>query len=463
MTASVNNSNQTHVWQHADSKHHLHPFTTHPELRSTGPRVITHADGVYIYDSEGEKILDGMAGLWCVQVGYGNHALVRAATQAMDTLPYYNTFFQTTHPYVAELSEAIASLTPDGLDTMVFANSGSEANDSGVKLIRYYWNLKKKPNKKIILTRELAYHGVTLASASMAGLETMHPQFDLPLPGFQHVYPAPYWFGRGYTLEPKAFSDLCVQALEDKILELGPENVAAFCGEPVMGAGGMITPPPDYWPRIEAICRKHDVLLWSDEVICGFGRTGKWFGCQTYSFNPDIMTVAKGMSSGYQPISATILGGDIAATIANSDQEMAHGFTYSGHPVACAVAQENIRQMQALELVDSEHAATRSSHLQRGLANLADHPLVGETRGVGFLGAVELVSDKASGTRFHKDLKAGQICRNHCIDAGIIVRAVGDTMVMSPPLIIEEPEIDQLIDKIQESLDRTAQSLGRRV
>jgi len=454
-----NNSNQIRAWQHADAQHHLHPFTAHPELRERGVRVITHADGVYIYDSEGNRLLDGMAGLWCVQVGYGNSALVAAGAEALATLPYYNTFFQTTHPYVAELSECIAALTPPGLKEMVFANSGSEANDTGVKLIRYYWNLKQRPEKKIIITRELAYHGVTLASASMAGLESMHPQFDLPLPGFAHVSPAPYWFGRGAGLSPEAFSDRCVQALEDKILELGPDRVAAFCGEPVMGAGGMITPPPDYWPRIEAICRKYDVLLWSDEVICGFGRTGEWFGCQSYGFTPDVMSIAKGMSSGYQPISATLLGGDIAKTIAESDQEMAHGFTYSGHPVASAVALENIRQMQQLELVGSNSAKQRAAHLQKRLASLNDHPLVGETRGIGFLGALELVQNKTNRAPYPKDRKAGLICRNHCLDTGVIVRAVGDTMVMSPPLIITEQEIDELIDKTRDALDRTAASL----
>jgi putrescine aminotransferase len=454
MTVAAN-TNQTRAWQHADSKHHLHPFTKHPELREAGPRVITRGEGVYVYDSEGHRMLDGMAGLWCVQLGYSNDALVQAGTEALRTLPYYNAFFQTTNPYVAELSELISTLTPEGLDQILFANSGSEANDTAIKMIRYYWNLRGKPDKKSIITREDAYHGVTLGAASMAGLKPMHPQFDLPLPGFHHISPAPYKFGNGADLSEEAFADVCVNAVEDKILELGPEKVAAFCGEPVMGAGGMRTPPAGYWAKIAAVCKKYDVLLWSDEVICGFGRTGSWFGCQTYGFQPDIMTVAKGLSSGYQPISATILGGDIGPVIAQADQEMAHGYTYSGHPVAAAVALANIREMLRLDLV-GEDGHRRAVHFQEAIATLRDHPLVGEVRAVGYLGAVEIVSDKQTNTRFPKDDEAGTTCRNFCMAHGLIVRAVGDTMVMSPPLIISEGEIDELVAILRRCLDLSA-------
>ncbi len=456
--ARAANSNRTRAWQEAD-KHHLHPFTTHPELRSAGTRVITHAEGVYIFDSEGHKMLDGFAGLWCVQLGYGNEQLVAAGTEALRTLPYYNSFFQCTNPYVAELSELIATLTPSGLKEILYANSGSEANDTAIKMIRYYWNLKGRPEKKAIITRKDAYHGVTLAAASMAGLEPLHPQFDLPLPGFHHIEPCPYYFGEGEGLSPEAFTDKCVNSLEAKILALGADKVAAFCGEPVMGAGGMRTPPPDYWPRIEAVCRKHDVLLWSDEVICGFGRTGSWFGCQTYGFTPDIMTVAKGLSSGYQPISATILGGDIGPTIAAGSEEMEHGYTYSGHPVAASVALANVRELIRLDLV-GETGARRAQQFQDALSTLADHPIVGEVRSVGFLGAIELVSSKETNARFPEASKAGLICRDHSIEAGLIMRAVGDTMVLSPPLVITESEIEELVDKARFALDSTASSLA---
>jgi putrescine---pyruvate transaminase len=323
--------------QALDSAHHLHPFTTHHDLREAGPRVITRAKGVYIYDADGNEIIDGMAGLWCVQVGYGNGELAETAREAIETLSYYNHFFQTTTPAAAELASVIASKTPHGLNQILFASSGSEANDSATKLIWYYWNLKGKPQKKAIISRNRAYHGSTAIGASLSGLPFMQGIFDLPLPRFHHVAPTPCFYQYGQPGESEeAFAMRCARAVEDKILALGADNVAAFIGEPVMGAGGLMTPPRGYWPEIERICRKHDVLLWSDEVICGFGRTGSWFGCQTYDFTPDVITMAKGMSSGYQPISAVALNERVARPIIEADSEMAHGFTYSGHPVAAA-------------------------------------------------------------------------------------------------------------------------------
>lgn len=452
-------SNQTEFWREQDSRHHLHPFTTHRELRARGPRVITHGKGVYIWDSEGNKILDGMAGLWCVQLGYGNKALADAGCKALRELPFYNSFFQTTHPYVAELAAKIATLTPPGMNEMMFANSGSEANDSGVKLIRYFWNLKGRKTKKAIISRNRSYHGVTMAAASLSGLGGMYPQFDLPLPGFYHVSPTPHYYEYGQGLTEAEFTDACVKAVEDKILELGPENVAAFIGEPVMGAGGMMIPPAGYWPKIEALCRKYDILLWADEVICGFGRTGEWFGCQTYGFTPDIMTVAKGMSSGYQPISAVILGERMAEAIRSSDEEMAHGFTYSGHPVACAVALANIREMERLDLAGAE-GKKRAAYFQAAIQTLSDHAIVGQVRGIGFLGAIELVADKATHARFPGG-ETGMDCRTHCFDSGLVMRAVDDTMILSPPLVISTSEIDELVKKARFALDLTAREQGR--
>lgn len=443
----------------ADSRHHLHPFTTHKELRATGPRVITHAEGVHLIDAEGNRILDGMAGLWCVQVGYGQESLAEAGYKALKELPYYNVFFQCTHPYVADLSARLAAVMPYDLTHFFFANSGSEANDSAVKLIRYYWNLMGRPEKKQIISRSWGYHGVTLAAASLSGLSHMHPQFDLPLPGFHHVGPPPYRFGFGGDMGEAEFSDHCVKAIEDKILEIGPEKVAAFIGEPAMGAGGMMTPPAGYWPKVEALCRKYDILLWSDEVICGFGRTGAWFGCETYGFQPDIITMAKGMSSGYQPISAVALGEKVGGAIARSDEEMAHGFTWSGHPVASAVASANLALMDELELV-GDKARARASLFQQAIASLADHPLVGEVRGIGFLGAIELVADKASRRRFEPLGRAGGICRDHSVKNGLVMRAIRDTMVLSPPLVISEAEVGELVDKARRALDETARTLG---
>ncbi|GJL90588.1 aminotransferase [Hyphococcus sp.] len=443
-----------------DNAHHLHPFTTHHELREKGPRVITRAEGVYIYDEDGNKILDGMAGLWCVQLGYGRQELVDAAAEAMKTLSYYNLFFQTTTPYAAKLADLIAQKTPEGLDQVFFGCSGSEAVDSAIKLIWYYWNLQGKPEKKAIIARERAYHGSTIAAASLSGLPFMQGIFDLPLPRFHHVAPAPHYYGYAENGESERdFALRCARAVEDKILELGPENVAAFAGEPVMGAGGLMLPPDGYWQEIERICRKYDILLWSDEVICGFGRTGEWFGCQTYEFTPDIMTMAKGISSGYQPLSAVVMNNRMADPIINADSEMAHGFTYSGHPVAAAVAIRNIELIEELDLAGKAGRKT-AAYFQEKLTTLNDHPLVGQTRGVGLLGALELVKNKQTRERYQPDGRAGTVCRNHCFETGVVMRAVGDTMFLCPPLVITEAEIDELMALVRTSLDKTAAELG---
>jgi putrescine aminotransferase len=316
--------NLTQYWRTLDAAHHIHPFTNTPALTREGVRIITRADGVYLWDSEGRKIIDGMAGLWCVQVGYGNAELAEAGYEALKTLPYYNHFFKTSNPWTIELAAKLVTLLPAGHSRVLFANSGSEANDTALKLIRYYWNLRGQPDKKIHLSRDYAYHGVTFAAASLSGLTPMHPQWDLPLPGFEKV-PAPYWFGAkaaGYgDIGPEEFGVLIAQKLEEKILELGPGNVASFSAEPVQGAGGVIFPPASYWPEVERICRKYDVLLHLDEVITGFGRTGEWFGAQTYAIAADIMTMAKGLSSGYQPISAISLGARMGEAIGTADEE----------------------------------------------------------------------------------------------------------------------------------------------
>ena len=442
-----------------DSAHHLHPFTTHHELREKGPRVISRAEGVYIYDEDGNEIIDGMAGLWCVNVGYGRQELVDAAAETMKTLSYYNLFFQTTTPYAAKLADLIAQKTPAGLDQVMFASSGSEAVDTAIKLIWYYWNLEGKPEKKAIIARQRAYHGSTVAGASLSGLPFMQGIFDLPLPRFHHVGPTPHYYEYGQAGESEHdFAMRCAKAVEDKILELGPDNVAAFAGEPVMGAGGLMLPPEGYWAEVERICRKYDVLLWSDEVICGFGRTGEWFGCQTYGFTPDIMTMAKGLTSGYVPLSAVALNKRMSDPIINADTEMAHGFTYSGHPVAATVAIRNIELIEELGLV-GERGAKTSRYFQEKLKTLNDHPLVGETRGVGLLGALEIVKDKKTRERFQPGGAAGTICRGHCFGSGVVMRAVGDTMFLCPPLVISEAEIDEMFVRIRRALDLTAKEL----
>lgn len=456
--------NLTKHWQALDAAHHVHPFSDTAALNKEGVRVITRADGIYLWDSEGNKIIDGMAGLWCVQVGYGDAELAEAGCEALKTLPYYNHFFKTSNRWTIELAAKLASLLPEGHEKILFANSGSEANDTALKLIRYYWNLKGKPQKKVHLSRDYAYHGVTMAAASLSGLTPMHPQFDLPLPGFEKV-PTPYWFGAKAAghgeIGAEEFGALIAGKLEEKILELGPEHVASFSAEPVQGAGGLIFPPNSYWPEVQRICAKYDVLLHLDEVITGFGRTGEWFGAQSFGIALDIMTMAKGLSSGYQPISAISLGQRMAETILNANEELVHGYTYSGHPVASAVALRNLEVMERKGLV----ARVRDNigpYLHRRLREtFADHPIVGEVRGFGLLAAIELVPNQLERAFFPKIGDAGMICRNYCFNSGLISRAIRDTMVLSPPLVVSESEIDEIVTRLKDAIDRTARDLGK--
>jgi len=445
-------------WRELDRRHHLHPFTNPAELAGKGVRIVTRAEGCWLWDSEGNRILDGMAGLWCVNVGYGRAELAEAARRQMATLPFYNTFFQTTTPPAVELAARLAEIAPAGLERVFFTNSGSEANDTAVKLVRFFWNLEGRPRKKTIISRDYAYHGVTLAAASLSGLPAMHAQSDLPLPGFEHVA-APYWYAEGGAHTPEAFGRLAAQALEQRILELGPETVAAFIGEPIQGAGGVIIPPPGYWAEIQRICRQHDVLLIVDEVICGFGRTGRWWGAERFGIAPDIMTTAKGLSSGYLPIAAVLLGQRVGDALVAAGQEWTHGFTYSGHPVAAAVALENLRLMTEEGLFERA-SGPLGAYFADALMSLADHPLVGEVRSCGLIAGLELVADKAARRPFPPARKVGLTCRDHCFAGGLVMRAVRDVMVLAPPLIISEDEIDEIVRRARAALDLTARDLG---
>ena len=446
-------------YQALDAAHHLHPFTNTGALNKKGARVITHAEGVYLWDSEGQKMLDGMAGLWCVNMGYGRKELVEAATQQMEKLAFYNTFFQTSHMPAAELAQEIASVTPGDLNHIFFANSGSEAIDTIIRMVSQYWCIEGKPYKNILIARENAYHGSTVAGASLGGMGGMHKQGAPGVGGIERIR-QPYWYGEAGDMSEEEFGIACAKALEEKILEVGPDNVAAFVGEPIQGAGGVIVPPSNYWAEIQKICDKYDILLAADEVICGFGRTGSWFGSQTLEIKPDIMSMAKGLSSGYLPISAVAVGDRIANALIAHDDDFNHGFTYSGHPAAAAVALANIKLMKEENIVDYVANDIGPYFQQKLRETLADHPLVGHIEGIGLVAGIALVKDKETKEFFPGDLDIGYICREHCFNNGLIMRAVGSRMVLSPPLVITREEVDELCEKALHCFNLTLQSVS---
>ncbi len=451
MNSQITNA-KTREWQALSRDHHLPPFTDYKQLNEKGARIITKAEGVYIWDSEGNKILDAMAGLWCVNVGYGREELVQAATRQMRELPFYNLFFQTAHPPVVELAKAIADVAPEGMNHVFFTGSGSEANDTVLRMVRHYWATKGQPQKKVVIGRWNGYHGSTVAGVSLGGMKALHEQGDFPIPGIVHIA-QPYWYGEGGDMSPDEFGVWAAEQLEKKILEVGEENVAAFIAEPIQGAGGVIVPPDTYWPKIREILAKYDILFIADEVICGFGRTGEWFGSQYYGNAPDLMPIAKGLTSGYIPMGGVVVR-DVIVEVLNQGGEFYHGFTYSGHPVAAAVALENIRILREEKIIEKVKAET-APYLQKRWQELADHPLVGEARGVGMVAALELVKNKKTRERF-TDKGVGMLCREHCFRNGLIMRAVGDTMIISPPLVIDPSQIDELITLARKCLDQTA-------
>ena len=440
-------------WQSLDRQHYLHPFTDYKALHAKGARVIVRAEGCYLYDSEGHRILDGMAGLWCVNVGYGRRELAEAAYRQLLELPYYNSFFQTAHPPAIELARQLVDLTPPQFNRVFFTGSGSEGNDTVVRLVRRYWDLLGQPDRKVIVSRQNAYHGSTMAGASLGGMAFMHEQGGLPIPDIVHIA-QPYWYGEGGDLSPAEFGLKAARALETKILELGAHRVAAFIGEPIQGAGGVIIPPESYWPEIQKICDRHGILLVADEVICGFGRTGHWFGSDLYGLRPDLMTIAKGLSSGYLPIGGVMVGDRVADVLIDKGGEFAHGYTYSGHPAACAVASANLTILQQEGLVARTRDET-GPYLAGKWRQIAEHPLVGEARSVGLIGALELVRNKATRQFFDKRGEVGTICRDFCFQNGLIMRAVRDTMIIAPPLVISREQVDELAEKAWRCLDLT--------
>jgi putrescine aminotransferase len=442
-----------------DVAHHLPCQNDHKLIAEMGgSRVMTRAEGCTIYDGEGHALLDGMAGLWCVNVGYGRTELAEAAYQQMLELPYYNTFFKTVTPPTVKLAAKIAEKLGGNLTHVFFNTSGSEANDTVFRLVRHYWHLKGQPQRKIFISRWNAYHGSTVAAASLGGMKPMHAQGDLPIAGIEHVM-QPYPFGEGLGEDPAAFAKRAADAIEQRILEVGPENVAAFIGEPVQGAGGVVIPPDGYWPRVEAICRKYGILLVCDEVICGYGRLGQWFGFQHFGVKPDLVPMAKGLSSGYQPISAVGVADHIVATLREHGGDFVHGYTYSGHPVAAAVALKNIEIMEREGLVERVRESI-GPYFAKAMASLADHPLVGEARTLGLIGAIEIVRTKGTNDRFTgEEGFAGPVVRDQCIEKGLMARAIRDCIVACPPLIITEAEVDKLVAIIRSALDAAEPTL----
>ncbi|MGY3438278.1 MULTISPECIES: aspartate aminotransferase family protein [unclassified Marinovum] len=452
----ITNHLPTEELQALDAAHHMHPFTAGDTLAQKGARVITRADGVFITDSDGQRILDAMAGLWCVNIGYGRDELAEVAARQMRELPYYNTFFQTTHVPAIALAKKIADLAPGDLNQVFFAGSGSEANDTNIRMVRHYWAMKGQPDRNIIISRKNAYHGSSVGSGSLGGMSGMHAQGGLPIPNIHHIN-QPNWWAEGGDMDPEAFGLARARELEDAIKELGPDRVAAFIGEPVQGAGGVIVAPDSYWPEIQRICDKYEILLIADEVICGFGRTGNWFGSETVGIRPHIMTIAKGLSSGYAPIGGSIVCDEVAATIAKG--EFNHGYTYSGHPVAAAVALENLRILEEEHIVDHVRDVA-GPYLKQKWEALADHPLVGEAKISGLMASLALTPDKASRAKFAADVGTiGWICRDICFANNLIMRHVGDRMIVSPPLVITKDEIDLLIERATLSLDQAFEKI----
>jgi len=448
----ITNHMPTEALQALDAAHHMHPFTAGAGLAAKGARIITRAEGVMLIDSEGRRILDGMAGLWCVALGYGREELVEAAARQMRELPYYNTFFQTSHVPAIALAARLAELAPGDLDQVFFAGSGSEANDTNIRMVRHYWAALGKPEKTVIISRRNGYHGSTMGGASLGGMAAIHAQGGLPIPDIVHI-DQPHWYAEGGDSDPETFGLARARQLEETIAEIGEHRVAAFIAEPVQGAGGVIVPPASYWPEIQRIRDGHEILLVADEVITGFGRTGNWFGSDTYAIRPDIMTIAKGLSSGYLPIGGSIVSRRVAEVIAGD--EFNHGYTYSGHPVACAVALENLRIMEDERAIEHVREVAHP-HLAPRWAALAEHPLVGEAKLVGLMGSLALTPDKASRAKFAAPVgTVGLRCRERCFANDLVMRHVGDRMIISPPLVIRPEEIDLLIARATRALDET--------
>jgi len=434
----------------------IHPYTNLKVHESEGPLVITEGDGVFVRGEDGKMYLEGLAGLWCVSLGFSERRLAEAAYRQMLKLPFYHTFAHKATDIGIELAEKLLSIAPAPMSKVFFVNSGSEANDTVVKLVWYYNNALGRPRKKKIISRTKAYHGVTVASASLTGLANNHRDFDLPIANILHV-DCPHYYRFGLPGEAEeAFASRMAESLENRILSEGPETVAAFIAEPIMGAGGVLLPPATYWDKIQAVLRKYDVLLIADEVICAFGRTGEMWGTTMFGLNPDMITCAKALSSGYLPIGAVMVSEAIYGALVKQSEKIgvfSHGFTYSGHPVASAVALETLKIYEQDDILS--HVRRVAPRMQAGLRRFADHPLVGEVRGIGLIGAIELVRDKATKAPFDPAEAVGPFLSKRAHHHGVILRPLGDSIAFCPPLIIKESEIDLMLERFSLALDDT--------
>ena len=441
----------------SDIAHHLHPYTQLRQLEREGPLVIVRGEGVHVFDEHGNRYLEGMAGLWCASLGFSEARLVAAAERQMRVLPYYHSFSGKVPGPVTELAAELMRWAPVPMGRVLFANSGSEANDTAFKLVRYYNNARDRPAKKKIIARQKGYHGVTMGAASLSGLAMMHRHFDLPLPGVLRVS-APHFYGDGLPGESEpAFVERLARELEDLIEREGADTIAAFIAEPVQGAGGVIIPPAGYFERIQAILKRHDILFLVDEVITGFGRLGQPFGSDVFGLKPDMITVAKMLTSAYVPMSALYVSEAIYQVVADASAEIGtfgHGYTYSGHPLACAVALETLRIYKSDDVIG--HVQRVAPRLQAGLQEFAGHPIVGQARGLGLIGAIELAEDPAARKPFDPKRGVGAYFVRRAQAHGLIVRVLGgDVIAFSPPLVISEAEIDFMLERAGRALSDT--------
>jgi 4-aminobutyrate--pyruvate transaminase len=437
-----------------DIDHLVHPYTNLKTIRETGPFIIERGEGVYVYDDTGKRYIEGMAGLWSTSLGFSEKRLVDAAARQLAKLPYSQTFGGRSHEPGVLLADKLTKIAPKGLNHVLFANSGSEANDAAVKIVWYYNNILGRPKKKKIIGRYHGYHGVTVAAGSLTGLPNVHADFDLPIANILHTNSPSYYHHSQNSETPEEFCARIVQSLEDLIQKEGPETIAAFIAEPVMGAGGVILPPSGYFDRIQPILKKHDILFIVDEVITGFGRTGEMFGSFTYNLKPDMLTCAKALSSSYLPISGLLMTDQINDVLVEGSVKhgaFSHGVTYAAHPVCAAVALETLAIYEERKIVD--HVKKVSPRLQEGLRALQNHPLIGEARGIGLIGAVELTQNKSTKQAF--DPKGGfpAFVQARAQEHGVIVRNIRDAIAVCPPLIITEAEIEELLEGLRRALD----------